>query len=93
MAAVSRSPQASLCQQLISLALKGLSYYHSYDRFFLAFNVVLGFVGWTSYASLLIIKSHSNLVRGVSAEVKVCSEKLKIQTMLPDQRAEERNGI
>ncbi|XP_043300154.1 GPI ethanolamine phosphate transferase 1 isoform X3 [Cervus canadensis] len=60
----------SLCQQLINLALRGLSYYHTYDRFFLAFNVVLGFVGWTSYASLLIIKSHCNLMRGVSTEVK-----------------------
>ena len=77
----------------MSLALRGLSYYHEYDRRFLAFNVVLGFVGWTAYASLLIIKSHSNLMRGVSAEVKVCSEKLKIQTMLPGQRAEGRNGI
>uniref|UniRef100_A0A8C7BCL5 GPI ethanolamine phosphate transferase 1 n=1 Tax=Neovison vison TaxID=452646 RepID=A0A8C7BCL5_NEOVI len=60
----------SLCKELIHLALKGLSYYHTYDRFFLGVNVVLGFVGWTSYASLLIIKSHSNLTRGVSKEVK-----------------------
>uniref|UniRef100_A0A8C6FGB9 GPI ethanolamine phosphate transferase 1 n=1 Tax=Moschus moschiferus TaxID=68415 RepID=A0A8C6FGB9_MOSMO len=60
----------SLCRQLINLALRGLSYYHTYDRFFLAFSVVLGFVGWTSYVSLLIIKSHRNLMRGVSTEVK-----------------------
>uniref|UniRef100_A0A452QM35 GPI ethanolamine phosphate transferase 1 n=1 Tax=Ursus americanus TaxID=9643 RepID=A0A452QM35_URSAM len=60
----------SLCKELIHLALKGLSYYHTYDRFFLGINVVLGFVGWTSYAALLIIKSHSNLTRGVSKEVK-----------------------
>ncbi|XP_025742517.1 GPI ethanolamine phosphate transferase 1 isoform X3 [Callorhinus ursinus] len=59
----------SLCKELIHLALKGLSYYHTYDRFFLGINVVLGFVGWTSYASLLIIKSHS-ITRGVSKEVK-----------------------
>jgi len=58
-----------LCKELIHLALKGLSYYHTYDRFFLGINVVLGFVGWTSYASLLIIKSHS-ITRGVSKEVK-----------------------
>lgn len=77
------SPQVSLCKELINLALKGLSYYHTYDRFFLAFNVVLGFVGWTSYASLLIIKSHCNLTRGVSKEVKVCSESImKIQMMV-----------
>uniref|UniRef100_A0A7N5KH60 GPI ethanolamine phosphate transferase 1 n=1 Tax=Ailuropoda melanoleuca TaxID=9646 RepID=A0A7N5KH60_AILME len=62
--------QVSLCKELIHLALKGLSYYHTYDRFFLGINVVLGFVGWTSYAALLIIKSHSNLARGVSKEVK-----------------------
>ncbi|XP_046942344.1 GPI ethanolamine phosphate transferase 1 isoform X2 [Lynx rufus] len=63
----------SLCKELIHLALKGLSYYHTYDRFFLAINVVLGFLGWTSYASLLIIKSHFNLTRGVNKEVKVLS--------------------
>uniref|UniRef100_G3SR92 GPI ethanolamine phosphate transferase 1 n=1 Tax=Loxodonta africana TaxID=9785 RepID=G3SR92_LOXAF len=60
----------SLCKELIHLALKGLSYYHTYDRFFLGINVVTGFVGWTSYVSLSIIKSHSNLTRGVSKEVK-----------------------
>ncbi|KAL2777962.1 GPI ethanolamine phosphate transferase 1 [Daubentonia madagascariensis] len=60
----------SLCKELIHLALKGLSYYHTYDRFFLGISVVTGFIGWTSYASLLIIKSHSNLTRGVSKEVK-----------------------
>ncbi|XP_013366617.1 PREDICTED: GPI ethanolamine phosphate transferase 1 isoform X2 [Chinchilla lanigera] len=60
----------SLCKELIHLALKGLSYYHTYDRFFLATNVVIGFVGWTVYASLLIIKSHSNLTRRVSKELK-----------------------
>ncbi|XP_010643165.1 GPI ethanolamine phosphate transferase 1 isoform X1 [Fukomys damarensis] len=60
----------SLCKELIHLALKGLSYYHTYDRFFLGTNVVIGFVGWTTYASLLIIKSHSNLTRHVSKEVK-----------------------
>ncbi|XP_012932695.1 GPI ethanolamine phosphate transferase 1 isoform X2 [Heterocephalus glaber] len=60
----------SLCKELIHLALKGLSYYHTYDRLFLGTSVVIGFVGWTTYASLLIIKSHSNLTRRVSKEVK-----------------------
>uniref|UniRef100_A0A2K6NNE7 GPI ethanolamine phosphate transferase 1 n=1 Tax=Rhinopithecus roxellana TaxID=61622 RepID=A0A2K6NNE7_RHIRO len=60
----------SLCKELIHLALKGLSYYHTYDRFFLGINVVIGFVGWISYASLLIMKSHSNLIKAVSKEVK-----------------------
>uniref|UniRef100_A0A5F9CJB6 GPI ethanolamine phosphate transferase 1 n=1 Tax=Oryctolagus cuniculus TaxID=9986 RepID=A0A5F9CJB6_RABIT len=58
----------SLCKELIHLALEGLSYYHTYDRFFLGINVVAGFVGWTSYASLLIIKSHSNLTRGLTVK-------------------------
>ncbi|XP_037661470.1 GPI ethanolamine phosphate transferase 1 isoform X2 [Choloepus didactylus] len=60
----------SICKELIRLALKGLSYYHTYDRLFLGVSVVLGFVGWTSYASLLIIKSHFHLTRGVSKELK-----------------------
>ncbi|XP_006756859.1 PREDICTED: GPI ethanolamine phosphate transferase 1 isoform X2 [Myotis davidii] len=59
-----------LCTELIHLSLEGLTYYHTYDRFFLGINVLLGFVGWASYASLLIIKSHSSLTRGVSKEVK-----------------------
>ncbi|KAK2499121.1 hypothetical protein MC885_018525 [Smutsia gigantea] len=60
----------SLCKELIDLALKGLSYYHTYDRFFLGITVVLGFVGWTAYASLLVIKSHSSLTRGGNDQVK-----------------------
>ncbi|XP_076991433.1 GPI ethanolamine phosphate transferase 1 [Tamandua tetradactyla] len=60
----------SICKELIHLALKGLSYYHTYDRLFLGISVVLGFVGWTSYAFLLIIKSHSDLARGISKELK-----------------------
>ncbi|XP_046528225.1 GPI ethanolamine phosphate transferase 1 isoform X2 [Equus quagga] len=67
----------SLCKELIHLALKGLSYYHTYDRFFLGITVVLGFVGWTSYASLLILKFHSNLPRGGSREVKKPSRLLQ----------------
>lgn len=59
-----------LCEELIDLALKGLSYYHTYDRFFLGISVAVGFVGWTSYASLLILKSHSNLTRSARMEVK-----------------------
>ncbi|XP_048219310.1 GPI ethanolamine phosphate transferase 1 isoform X2 [Perognathus longimembris pacificus] len=59
-----------LCKELIDRALKGLSYYHTYDRFFLGISVVIGFVGWTSYASLLIIKSHSNFIRDISKQVK-----------------------
>lgn len=60
----------SLCEELIDLALRGLSYYHTYDRLFLGINVAVGFVGWMSYASLLIIKSHSNIPRGTRKESK-----------------------
>lgn len=50
-----------LCQLLISQSLKGLVYYHTYDRFFLGCSVVLGFVGWTSYVVLIILKTHASL--------------------------------
>uniref|UniRef100_A0A8C4EHU0 GPI ethanolamine phosphate transferase 1 n=1 Tax=Dicentrarchus labrax TaxID=13489 RepID=A0A8C4EHU0_DICLA len=53
----------SLCQSLISHALEGLVYYHTYDRFFLGCSVVLGFVGWTSYVVLVILKTHAGLNR------------------------------
>ncbi|XP_054478913.1 GPI ethanolamine phosphate transferase 1 [Anoplopoma fimbria] len=52
-----------LCRSLISHALEGLVYYHTYDRFFLGCSVVLGFVGWTSYVVLVILKTHANLNR------------------------------
>lgn len=60
----------SLCEELIDLALRGLSYYHTYDRLFLGISVAVGFVGWTSYASLLIVKSHSDIPRGTRREGK-----------------------
>uniref|UniRef100_A0A8D2L0C9 GPI ethanolamine phosphate transferase 1 n=1 Tax=Varanus komodoensis TaxID=61221 RepID=A0A8D2L0C9_VARKO len=47
--------------KLISLALEGLSYYHTYDRFFLGISVAMGFVGWTLYVILIIVKAHTNL--------------------------------
>ncbi|XP_026220125.1 GPI ethanolamine phosphate transferase 1 [Anabas testudineus] len=53
----------SLCQSLISHSLEGLVYYHTYDRFFLGCSVVLGFVGWTSYVVLVILKTHTSLNR------------------------------
>lgn len=53
----------SLCRSLISHSLEGLVYYHTYDRFFLGCSVVLGFVGWTSYVVLLILKTHASLNR------------------------------
>ncbi|XP_068437324.1 GPI ethanolamine phosphate transferase 1 [Clinocottus analis] len=70
----------SLCRSLIANALEGLVYYHTYDRFFLGCSVVLGFVGWTSYVVLVILKTHANLNRHPSllkpmpshALVKLC---------------------
>ncbi|KAM9827020.1 GPI ethanolamine phosphate transferase 1 [Neosynchiropus ocellatus] len=53
----------SLSQTLISRALEGLGYYHTYDRFFLGCSVVLGFVGWTSYVVLVILKTHSSFIK------------------------------
>uniref|UniRef100_A0A4W4F7W7 GPI ethanolamine phosphate transferase 1 n=1 Tax=Electrophorus electricus TaxID=8005 RepID=A0A4W4F7W7_ELEEL len=49
------------CQALIGLALEGLAYYHTYDRFFLACSVLLGFTGWTAYVILIILKTHAGL--------------------------------
>uniref|UniRef100_UPI00398F4EE0 GPI ethanolamine phosphate transferase 1 isoform X2 n=1 Tax=Pristiophorus japonicus TaxID=55135 RepID=UPI00398F4EE0 len=56
----------SLCKSLIDLALEGLSYYHTYDRVFLGISVVLGFVGWTSYAFVLIVKLHTRLSKPIA---------------------------
>ncbi|XP_061446212.1 GPI ethanolamine phosphate transferase 1 isoform X3 [Rhineura floridana] len=56
----------SLCSKLISLALEGLSYYHTYDRFFLGLSVTMGFVGWTFYVILIILKAHTNLTRSIA---------------------------
>ncbi|XP_051538837.1 GPI ethanolamine phosphate transferase 1-like isoform X2 [Myxocyprinus asiaticus] len=49
------------CEGLIAQAMEGLSYYHTYDRFFLGSSVVLGFIGWTSYVVLFILKTHASL--------------------------------
>lgn len=68
--------QVSLCQSLISHALEGLVYYHTYDRFFLGCSVVLGFVGWTSYVVLLILKTHASLIRNPSVLRQVRADKL-----------------
>ncbi|NXN95702.1 PIGN transferase, partial [Rhinopomastus cyanomelas] len=53
----------SLCKTLISLALEGLSYYHTYDRLFLGLSIALGFVGWTMYVILVIVKTHTSLAK------------------------------
>ncbi|XP_078395767.1 GPI ethanolamine phosphate transferase 1 [Cetorhinus maximus] len=62
-----------LCKSLMNLALEGLSYYHTYDRVFLGISVVLGFVGWTSYAFVLIVKHHTRLSKLTSKPDKLSS--------------------
>ncbi|XP_039645743.1 GPI ethanolamine phosphate transferase 1 isoform X2 [Perca fluviatilis] len=66
----------SLCRSLISNALEGLVYYHTYDRFFLGCSVVLGFVGWTSYVVLVILKTHAGLNRHPSLLKQIPSHTL-----------------
>lgn len=75
------SHQVSLCQSLITHALEGLVYYHTYDRFFLGCSVVLGFVGWTSYVVLLILKTHASLIRNPSILRQVRAYKLMYPTL------------
>ncbi|KAM6102049.1 GPI ethanolamine phosphate transferase 1 isoform 1-T2 [Theristicus caerulescens] len=60
----------SLCKTLINLALEGLSYYHTYDRLFLGLSIAVGFVGWTIYVILVIIKTHTNLTKTVQTNNK-----------------------
>ncbi|NXG43184.1 PIGN transferase, partial [Psilopogon haemacephalus] len=60
----------SLCKTLISLALEGLSYYHTYDRLFLGLSISASFVGWTTYVIVMIIKTHTNLTKTVQTSNK-----------------------
>ncbi len=53
--------QIHYCEDLLLQAMEGLSYYHTYDRVFLGISVVLGFIGWTSYVVLFILKTHASL--------------------------------
>lgn len=63
--------QVSLCKTLINLALEGLSYYHTYDRLFLGLSIAVSFVGWTTYVILVIIKTHTNLIKATQGNNKV----------------------
>ncbi|XP_053322409.1 GPI ethanolamine phosphate transferase 1 [Spea bombifrons] len=56
----------TLCRSLIDLALEGLSYYHTYDRFFLGISVVMGFAGWISYIIVTLIKAQSDKIQSSS---------------------------
>uniref|UniRef100_A0A8C9G570 GPI ethanolamine phosphate transferase 1 n=1 Tax=Pavo cristatus TaxID=9049 RepID=A0A8C9G570_PAVCR len=61
----------SLCKTLINLALEGLSYYHTYDRLFLGLSIAVSFVGWTTYVILMIIKTHTDLIKATQSNNKV----------------------
>ncbi|XP_040288129.1 GPI ethanolamine phosphate transferase 1 [Bufo bufo] len=52
-----------LCRTLIDLALEGLTYYHTYDRFFLGTSVVMGFAGWILYVILIIMKTNTSIIQ------------------------------
>lgn len=43
-------------KELLELSLKGLRYYHTYDRVFLYFSVLLSFIGWIMVTVLLGVK-------------------------------------
>ncbi|XP_010226815.1 PREDICTED: GPI ethanolamine phosphate transferase 1, partial [Tinamus guttatus] len=60
----------SLCKTLINLALEGLSYYHTYDRLFLGLSIAMGFMGWTAYVILVIVKTHTNLAKAAQSHGK-----------------------
>ncbi|XP_040522024.1 GPI ethanolamine phosphate transferase 1 isoform X1 [Gallus gallus] len=64
------SEAVSLCKTLINLALEGLSYYHTYDRLFLGLSIAVSFVGWTTYVILVIIKTHTNLIKAAQINNK-----------------------
>ncbi|XP_035665610.1 GPI ethanolamine phosphate transferase 1-like, partial [Branchiostoma floridae] len=51
------------CRELIDLALKGLHYYHTYDRLFLCTSVTLGFIGWMSYVVLVLLRDHTTIIQ------------------------------
>ncbi|KAG8442486.1 hypothetical protein GDO86_011323 [Hymenochirus boettgeri] len=53
----------ALSKTLIDLALRGLTYYHTYDRFFLGISVFSGFSGWISYVILIILKTNTGILK------------------------------
>lgn len=73
------SLQIHYCEDLIAQAMEGLSYYHTYDRFFLGSSVVLGFIGWTSYVVLFILKTHASL-RKPPSNMHMVSKRCRIST-------------
>lgn len=51
------------CKTVMKIALKGLNYYQTYDRFFLGASIFSGFLGWFMYVLTLLFEEHSGVVR------------------------------
>ncbi|XP_053401578.1 GPI ethanolamine phosphate transferase 1-like [Mercenaria mercenaria] len=51
------------CERVMQIALKGMSYYQTYDRFFLGASIFSGFLGWMVYVLTLVFEKHSGVVR------------------------------
>ncbi|KAL5022630.1 hypothetical protein ScPMuIL_001785 [Solemya velum] len=58
-----KNPEAiTNSQNMIRLALKGLRYYQTYDRFYLGVSIVFGYLGWMAYILGLVLKE-TNLIK------------------------------
>ncbi|XP_033116796.1 GPI ethanolamine phosphate transferase 1-like [Anneissia japonica] len=53
------SMQKSL--KLIHESLDGLSYYQTYNRFFLEASITLGYIGWMLYIFQVLVQNHTNI--------------------------------
>ncbi|XP_060585515.1 GPI ethanolamine phosphate transferase 1-like [Ruditapes philippinarum] len=51
------------CKRVMEIALKGMSYFQTYDRFFLGASIFSGFLGWMMYVLTLVFEKHSGVVR------------------------------
>lgn len=48
--------------KMIELALRGLTYYHTYDRIFFGFCIAMAFIGWIGFLVTLILQ-HTLIIR------------------------------
>ncbi|XP_076060251.1 phosphatidylinositol glycan anchor biosynthesis class N [Oratosquilla oratoria] len=53
----------TLSHELIVLCMRGLDYYHHYDRFALSTAITLGFIGWIVLIICHILKEHSLVMK------------------------------
>ncbi|XP_071502329.1 LOW QUALITY PROTEIN: GPI ethanolamine phosphate transferase 1-like [Diadema antillarum] len=56
-------------KKLIDVALDGLNYYQTYDRFFLGSSVTMSYLGWMGYILHLLLKHHTDLAIPPTASV------------------------